>query len=205
MYSQYRNEIKTGDAILFSSNRSISGWIIQKWTHSNFNHAAGVIRLEEFSGMIDKVYLAEAKFKVTFTRLSCEIDKYNGTIYWAKLKPEFDPIRPYIAASLLDDLGCLYDFKGFFGNIIGRAPMDPSRPFCSELWWHGILDGYDKYRKEWGSDIEPVRKLIDESLTFLSGEAPTPADIPNLSVISGLFNISRKDCCEEGTVCSSCE
>ena len=45
MYSQYRDQIKTGDAILFSSNRSFIGWIIQKWTNSNFNHAAGVIRL----------------------------------------------------------------------------------------------------------------------------------------------------------------
>lgn len=189
MYSQYRNEIKTGDAILFSSNRSISGWIIQKWTHSNFNHAAGVVRLEEFSGMIDRIYLTEAKFKVCFTRLSYIIEKYHGSIFWAKLKSEIDLIRPYIASSYLDDLGKLYDFKGCFGNLFGRAPNDSSKLFCSELWWCGILDGYNKYRKEW-EDLPPnVEEMINKSNQYLENKAPRPGDIPNLDVIEGLYKI----------------
>jgi len=204
MYSQYRDQIKTGDAILFSSNRSFIGWIIQKLTHSNFNHAAGVVRLEEFSGMIDRIYLAEAKFKVCFTRLSYILEKYNGSIYLVKLRSEMDPIRPYIASSYLDDLGKFYDFKGCIGNIFGRVPMDTTHLFCSELWWHGILDGYDKYRKEWGSDIKPVGSLVSNSLEYLKGRAPTPADIPNLSVVEVLINITEKDCCEKRTICSDC-
>ncbi len=189
MYSQYRDKIKTGDVILFSSKGDIIGWFIQKWTNSNFNHAAGVVRLEEFSGMIDRIYLVEAKFKVCFTRLSYEINKYKGSIYWGKLRSEFDIIRPYIASSFLDDLGLTYDLKGFFENATGRAKMDSKKFFCSELWWHGILDGYDKYRKEWNSDIREVENLTNKSLTYLNGKAPRPSDIPNLSILEELCKI----------------
>ena len=67
-----------------------------------------------------------------------------------------------------------------------------------------MLEGYDQYRKELGSDIKPVEALINNSLEYLKGKAPTPADIPNLSVVEVLVNITEKDCCEKRNICSNC-
>lgn len=187
-YKDYRNQIKTGDSVLFSSKGSPIGWIIQKHSKSPFNHAAGIIKIEEFKGLIDRLYLIEAKLRVTFARLSYRVENYNGSVYIGKLKQEFDPIRPYIASCILDDLGLPYDFKGLFGNMFCRVPMGGNF-FCSELWWHGILGGIEKYKDEWGKLPTNAEKMVNESNEYLGNKAPRPGDIPYLSVIEGLYKI----------------
>lgn len=168
-YTQVRERIRTGDAVLWRS-RGFLPSLIRIW--SDYTHASLVVRLDEYAGLHHRVFLIEALNRgLTLTLLSKRLAETAGGAWL--FQPEGlddDQIAKLRVSALVNAARQVrYDFKGLVANMLGRVSMDARRYFCSEHVWH-----------EW--DLAGV--LMPDVLTDTGfrqherGKAPRPGDIP---------------------------
>ncbi len=168
-YKRLREEIRTGDCILWKS-RGLLPWVIQLW--SEYSHASLVVRLDLYAGLRDRVFLVEAlSHGLALTLLSARLESTRGEAWLFHPDglgaAEEDRLRE--SALLNCAKGAGYDYGGFLANLFGRVSMDAQRYFCSEHVW-----------SEW----KTAGVLTFAALTPLGAEshmlrlAPRPGDIP---------------------------
>lgn len=161
-YLEARENMKTGDCLLFSSYSPIAMGI-KLWTSSPWSHSALVIRMSEYEGEERHRYYVEATSPtVKLTRLTAKMLDYTGVIAWLPLPVEMDSLRTIMGCMMLQLIDKKYDYNSILKQIFRRVSTDADKFFCSELC------GYI-----WG-------------IMCSDGKAPTPADIPGLSIFKGI-------------------
>ena len=165
-YSQQREEINSGDVILWKGTGLISRLIR---LFGGYSHASLVIRLEEFEGLIDRRFILEALASgIGLRLLSRRIEDYFGEAWWLPLKDEYSAAREKIVTWALNQVGTPYDFGSFFKNIFGKVSADGRRYFCSEFVFlayreAGLVQGKTAPRPgdiaKWNVFNEPVRLI----------------------------------------------
>ena len=132
LYQKYRDQMKTGDCLLWRS-RSALGGLIRFFSRAKVNHAGLVIRLAEYGDLRDRRFTLEAlEPGIVLRLLSMRIAKYKGRLWWYLLKPAYDGRRDRIGAWALLQVGTPYDYGSLFRNILGRVSADARALFCSE-------------------------------------------------------------------------
>ena len=129
---------------------------------STFSHASLIVRLEQYQGLKDRVFLVEALATGLELRLMSErIKDYNGEVF------VFTPsgLGTTQQASIRDFAlvecakGIPYDYGSLFANILGHVSEDCRKLFCSEFVWLAWLQA----------------RLVTPTL---GNKAPRPGDIP---------------------------
>ena len=158
-YDEVKEQMKTGDCLLFSSFSPIASGI-KMFTNSEWSHAALVIRLSEYEGEERHRFYVEATAPyVKLTRLSGKMEHYTGYIAWLPLPDYYDDLRSNMGHLMLECIDKEYDYKSVLKQALGRVSADFNKFFCSELC------GY-----VWG---------IHGGIIEL---APRPADIPAMNM-----------------------
>jgi len=161
-YHKYRNEIKTGDLILFESKDFFSRIIAWK-TGSAITHAAMAFWMMGPTGK-SRLYILEAViFGFYPNYFSNRVAWYlpHGDIYWYKIIKPLRHLGADAADKLLDYVGSYYDFKDVILQAFKRVTLHPGAIFCSEaiaLAWKDILELPDDYIVPYPSEL-PGRGL----------------------------------------------
>lgn len=167
LYQKYRPVMQSGDCLLWAS-KGIIGALIRFFSRAKVNHASLVLRMNEWEGLKDRVFLLEAlEGGIELRLLSDRLREYHGEVYWIPLRSEYDHLRGGIITWALGKVGTPYDFHSLFKNILGRVSAEATRLFCSEyvfLAW-----------KEAGLPV--------------SGKAPRPGDIPEMDILGRMLKI----------------
>ena len=88
-YLKYRNQLQTGDCILWQS-KSIIGWLIRRFSKANVNHASLVISMEQYEGLINRRFLLEALGPgIVLRLLSRRLMKFSGKVWWYPLQDKY--------------------------------------------------------------------------------------------------------------------
>jgi uncharacterized protein YycO len=159
LYEKYRQEMQTGDALLYRSSTWL-GWAIRLFS-PRYNHAGLVVRLNQYEGAECRVWTLEAlEHGVVLNYLSRRLIDTKGEVWWYPLKTSYNAERPRVGEYALTQSGQPYDYKSLFKNILGRVSANARELFCSELaflsWQYaGIVKG---------------------------SKAPRPGDIPGLGI-----------------------
>ena len=133
LYTAVKDDMKTGDLLLFQTNGSI-GRLIQRYTKSPYSHASLVIRLAEYEGLERHRYTTESlRHGVVLNLLSRRLEHQNGHCWWFALRDEWNDKRQLIGERALSYVGIPYDFKGIFRFLFGPVSADIQAIFCSEL------------------------------------------------------------------------
>ncbi len=142
-YKDRRENIRTGDAILFESKDLVSR-AISFFTGSPITHA-GMAKWIRVGGH-RRLFIIEAI--VTGVSLNYMSNRTawwmpHGELWWHKIKPEHAHLGEAAAAMLMERVGTFYDFKSLLWQAVKRVNIDDSRLFCSEavmLPWHKMLE-----------------------------------------------------------------
>lgn len=168
-YVRIREQIRTGDCILWKS-RGLLPWLIQR--RSEYSHASLVVRLDEYAGLRQRVFLVEAlAHGLTLTLLSARLESTRGEAWLFHPEglgqAEEDRLRESALLNCAKGVG--YDYGGALANLFGRVSMDAQRYFCSEHVWH-----------EWGrAGVLTFATLTPRGAESRArGLAPRPGDIP---------------------------
>lgn len=156
-YHKYRNEIKTGDLILFESKDPISK-IISWRTKSAITHAAMAFWLMGPTGKT-RLYIVEGVvFGVYPTYLSNRVAWYmpHGDIYWHRICKNYRHLGGDAADVLLDYVGTYYDFWDLIKQAFKRVTINPAKLFCSEavtFAWQDLLGLPDDFIVPYPSEM----------------------------------------------------
>lgn len=140
-YQQLRQQIRTGDLLLFRGNRLISGWI-ESLSDSPYSHCAILARWD------DRIIAFQADTRgVEILPASTMVCKYQGKVDWWPLKPEWRRAGALDDRLLLDTaltlLGIKYGYwtliklglRILFGRALNptEAHATPDSLFCSQF------------------------------------------------------------------------
>ena len=132
IYNSIKDQIQTGDLILWSCN-SIIGRLIKIYTRSEFSHASLTIRFAEYDENNHMRYNLEAgRHGSVLNVLSKTLENYDGKAWWYPLIPKWDIHRKSIGDRALELVGIPYDYESIFRFLIGNVSSDARRLFCSE-------------------------------------------------------------------------
>lgn len=156
-YARHRNDIRTGDLILFESKDMISRMIRWK-TKSTITHAAMAFWLEQPLGNLRLFILESVLTGLSLNYLSNRVSWYlpHGDMYWHKMRPKFRENGPAAADVLLKNVGTFYDFKDLIRQAITRVTINPSKLFCSEavaFAWKDIAGLPDDFAAPYPSEM----------------------------------------------------
>jgi len=139
-YQELRQEIRTGDLLLFRGNRLISGWI-EALSDSPYSHCAILARWDE------RIIAFQADLRgVEILPASTMVCKYPGKVDWWPLRPEWRQAGALDEKLLLDTaltlLGIKYAYwtlielglRILFGRTLNpnEAHATPDSLFCSQ-------------------------------------------------------------------------
>jgi hypothetical protein len=166
MYKEFRDQMRTGDLLQWSSN-SLIGTAIRWRTKSEYSHSSLVIRLKEYEGLERRVFTAESLegSGCGLKLLSRRIEEYDGKVWWFPLDPKYNSLRQAIGEAAFERMGIPYDYESLIKQLIAKVSTEAHALFCSEYcyWTYGtaglLFDGWQKLK------------------------APNPGEVPKL----GLF------------------
>jgi uncharacterized protein YycO len=159
-YSAFESRLVTGCAILWKGLDPLSRAIR---VFSRFSHASLVVRIEEYQGTKDQVFLTESLASgIELRSLWERIQNYNGQVFiftpsW--LTPEIqDKIGSFALQECAKNVP--YSYGGLFANILGHVSQHARRWFCSQFVWEAYIENAPAI------NFKPTPK------------APRPGDIP---------------------------
>jgi hypothetical protein len=155
LYEKVRDQINTGDLLLWKSHSAL-GFFIRLFSKASVNHAGLAVRL--FGITWPRVFTIEALEKgVQPYFLSSRLEEFDGEVWWYPLCNEWDKfeIRQEIEERMWKHVGIKYDYPSLFKNAIRKVEADDKLLFCSEA------------------------AFLELGFT---GTAPTPGDIPGLKI-----------------------
>ena len=137
-YYALRDQIKTGDAILWNGAGLISS-AIRRW--SKFSHVSLVVRMPDYDRLKERVFMVEAlNHGLEFTLLSNQLEGYSGQAHWMSVGMTTEQQSLSRAHALLECASTTgYDYKSLFRNVLGRVSMDARHYFCSEFVWFNYI------------------------------------------------------------------
>lgn len=134
-YEENRDQMKTGDLLLWRSN-SLLGSLIRFFSKGKVNHASLLLRIIAYEGQEKRVFTSEAlEHGVVINPLSLRLQEYDGEVWWYPLRKEWDNERNAIGVRALQYLGVGYDYGSLFKNAICRVSADVRKLFCSEYYY----------------------------------------------------------------------
>jgi hypothetical protein len=155
-YSRIRNNLRTGDLILFSGRGFIS-WIIQKFTRSRWSHIGMIIKESEFdmtllweSTTLSKIKTihGEEKRGVAIRPLSEVVNGYKGIIGLRLLRERLTEVNIETLKDLRKEFknkdyerSTLELFRSAYDWVGGSNRRDLSSVFCSEL----VAEAYQRF------------------------------------------------------------
>lgn len=153
-YYTHRPNMGNGDLIEFSTH-SMMGSAIRYFTKKDVNHTAILWCVDEFKDVKDRKFIMEAlENGIELNLLSIRLTKYQGDVYWYKLKDEFNDHRDRVASNCLLAEGrtdeIKYDYISLIKNMWKKVSVDVEKnSFCSEfaqyvLQSSGIIPRLDK-------------------------------------------------------------
>ncbi len=155
LYNQYKADMRTGDLLLWRAN-SLLGLMIRYFSKADVNHASLVMHFEQYEGGEHRRFTSEALERgIILNLLSRQLEKYDGKVWWYRLKGEWESRRAMIGTNAMKYIGVPYDYRSLFKNAFGRVSADARALFCSEYCF--LCYG-------------------------LNGQAPTPGDMPGLGI-----------------------
>ena len=168
-YNEIRKEMKTGDTILFKK-KSLISWLIRAISKGEYDHAALVVKVGGYNGLIDRRFVVESVASgVMFRGLYNKLSALNGEAWWFALKDEYQDKREDIGVWAFENIGTShYDFKGLFQQIFGRISADAKSYFCSEYNYFAYKNAGIHMNVPWDEDGNEL--------------APRPVDMPHLGI-----------------------
>ena len=146
LYNKYRDQMKTGDLLIYCTEGAVSSMI--RWWSPNANHAGMVLELDEFEGKQNRRWTLEAtKNGPRMVFLSSLLSNDHGQVWWHQLKPEFASARNAIGCFALEQQGVIgYDFMALLQWPFKKVSVDYHKMVCSSyvfLSWRagGIVAG----------------------------------------------------------------
>lgn len=154
-YSDIRDQLQTGDVVLFSG-RGFFSWLIQVFTNSNWSHVGMVVKLPEYdtvllfeSTTLSKTkgfFTGKTKEGVQLVSLSSRIKDYNGKVAIRHIYDTSDVTSEFVKfrEEVNDreyEKNKFQLFKSAYDGWFGRNKTDLSSIFCSELvaeFWQRI-------------------------------------------------------------------
>ena len=142
-YQSYSNQMGTGDLLLFRGTSPVS-WAIRAITGGDVNHAAMILRIDEYlEGRVMQMGAVARGFYPT--PLSDALVHYTGKVWWLPLKQDYNPLRREMGRQALLKSGVKYDFKSLFKNALAHVSLDARQFLCSEAYqWIGYRAGLPK-------------------------------------------------------------
>ena len=140
-YQKYRDQIKTGDLILFKARDPISriiSWKTNKSATNEDSKDAAHASMACWDLSPTKVWrlwiLESVLFGTTKSYLSNRVAWYlpHGDIWWCKMREEWKQFGKEAADRVLQRCGEYYDFQDLLLQAFKRATLDPTRLYCSE-------------------------------------------------------------------------
>jgi len=174
-YTIYRNSMLTADLVEFASYTPL-GWIIRKGTGRKVNHSAFLWRIDQYSGIKDRLFLLEAlNAGLEWNSLSQRIHNFRGQVYWSSLIVN-DKQRERMLALAVEAATKIrrekrYDYLSLIRNAYRKVNINPKYWFCSEFYHYlliaiGLLPKGEKARRPGEFHELPIfveRKLIYDS------------------------------------------
>lgn len=162
-YLEVRNQMKTGDVILWKTTSPVS-WAIRVFSGGDFNHASLIVDIDGYDELVDRKFLLESVSSgVVLSSLSRKLKEHHGEAYWFSLKDEYNDKRMDIGNWSFQQVGVKYDYIGLFRQIFGRISANADLFFCSEFPYFA-----------W--------KNVSIPMNNPSKLAPRPGDIPDLGI-----------------------
>ncbi len=155
-YNEVKGLIQTGDLLMWSSE-GVVGRAIRWRTLSEYSHASLAIRLADYEGAEGRRFTTEALADgVVLNILSARLAHYDGRCWWFPLDEEKCRVkRAHVGECALSFIGTPYDYQSILRLCLKRVSTEMNKLFCSE--YCAVCYGLD-------------------------GDAPTPADLPNLGI-----------------------
>lgn len=162
IYDLYKDQMETGDVILWSS-KSLLGAGIRFFSKADVNHASLVVRIRQYEQ--DQRYIAEAVERgVVLARLSKRLTEYDGTVWWLPLAAPRN--EQEIGTRALFYQGVEYDYGSFIKQAVARVSINARRLFCSELV--AVCLGYEKGTAPRPGDLEGLGIFEPRTLIYRS-------------------------------------
>lgn len=176
LYNSVRDNIRTGDAVLWKS-KSLVGFVIQKFCKSPYNHVSMAVRFTEFD--VERVYLLESLGNgPVLLPLSMRLEEHDGKAWVFPLHPDFNIVRRPMTAWALKNQGKKYDYGTLFKNAIARVSKDARRFICSEYYQMALESGAndmgvspDKFKAAYDK-LEAVYKEIPKNKAWRPSDWP---------------------------------
>jgi len=135
-YLKYRDEMKSGDLLLFSPDSYLGG-VIEWRTGYDITHIGFLFRHEFIDNHV--LSLEALENGICFNRLSRRISNYEGQIYWLPLKEDYDCYR-----NDLSKIAFLCSFSKFpigtlVSNFISPTIVDYQKMLCSEYCYYPYM------------------------------------------------------------------
>ena len=147
-----RPTLQTGDTLAFSSG-GLTGWIIQKRTHSRYTHVGLILRIT-WEG-VDRVFLLHAapEVGVQLLPVSRYLSRYTGRAWYVPLvnaSATFEARRKLLDWGL-NQLGRDYDYKGVLHYVLPFIHQQGGDDYCSEL----VAEGWKMLELVEGTSYAP--------------------------------------------------
>ena len=138
IYNSVKDDMKTGDFLLWKSN-SIVGSLIRWKTGGDENHASSIIRMSEYEGTERRRFHTEAMGRGVYPNLlSVRLAEFDGEVWWYQLRDEYDAKRTEIGMRLTECWGRPYDYDSIVKQIFCSVSMDMRKMFCSEVVYYSL-------------------------------------------------------------------
>jgi hypothetical protein len=132
-YQKCRDQIKTGDLILFES-RDIVSKAITLFTGSPITHAAMAAWVKTPEGK-NRLFIIESVLPGVCLNFLSNRNSWwlpHGDMYWHKIRPEHARLGNAAADLLMQKVGTFYDFKNLMFQAFKRVVVDAKKLVCSE-------------------------------------------------------------------------
>lgn len=144
-YDAFKDQMQTGCCILWQGNNWLSRLIR---IFSLYSHASLVLRINEYTGVKEEVFIVEAlESGLELRGLWERIQGYNGRVFI------FTPV--WLTVAIRDSIGAFglkecaravpYNYGGLFKNILGHVSQHAHRWFCSQFVWAAYEDAAPNY------------------------------------------------------------
>ena len=179
-YRRKRDDMHTGDVILFSSD-DILGRAIRLFTSRS--HVSLVVRLPDYEGREKRRFVLEAHaiHGVVPVLLSKKLENYNGRAWWQPLRDEFDLVRRHIGTWAFAQIGKKYDYPGLLASALGHVSENAGAFFCSEFAFMAARCGAGNALRDGVPGSVSLLERISRDHRKIEFEAAWPGDFLQFS------------------------
>lgn len=178
-YNQVRSQIRSGDMLEWKSPGFVGG-SIRLITGKEVNHTSLCLDLPPYGLYSEphKFILEANPSGIQPCLISERLREFKGSVWWYKLKPEFDILRNDGIDWALEQVGTKYDYKSLLSQLFGSVSADSRKYFCSEynffyLVVSGILPQYA---------YNPALRVVIDRKTGKVIKAPVPGTFDKFGV-----------------------